>query len=147
MIELKQEFLFDVIGEIQPLLHEDWNEIGDEHLPLNVDFDTYADLEDAGLLRIFTARIKGELVGYFVVIFTPSLHSKGKLLAINDTIFVSKTHRNKMIGPRLFRFAEKCIKEDGHDRLYIVATEKHGIGDNLLRMGYKKIETRYEKVL
>lgn len=147
LVEFRQEFLVTLKDEMIPLLQEDWDEIGDDHLPFDPDFDTYEELESNNLLRIFTARVEGELVGYFVVIYVPSLQSKGKLLAINDTIFVSKAHRNKMIGPRLFRFVEKCVKQDGMDRLYVVITEKNDIGDNLLRMGYNKIETRYEKVL
>ena len=147
MVEIKQEFITQIQDEITPLLQEDWEEIGEDHLPLNPDFESYGDLEANDLLKIFTARIEGKLVGYFVVIYVPSLQSKGKFLAINDTIFVSKAHRRKMIGPRLFRFAEKCVKQDGLDRLYVAITEKNDIGDNLKRMGYNKIESRYEKVL
>lgn len=147
MVEIKQEFITQIQDEITPLLQEDWEEIGEDHLPLNPDFESYGDLEVNDLLRIFTARIEGKLVGYFVVIYVPSLQSKGKFLAINDTIFVSKAYRGKMIGPRLFRFAEKCVKQDGLDRLYVAITEKNDIGDNLKRMGYNKIESRYEKVL
>jgi GNAT superfamily N-acetyltransferase len=143
----QQEFLSTVADEIHPLLQEDWDEIGDDHLPLDPDFEGYEELEARNLLRIFTARVDGTLAGYFVVIYVPSLQSKGQHLAINDTIFISKAYRGKMLGARLFKFAEQCVKEDGFERLYVVVTEKNDIGDNLCRMGYNKIETRYEKVL
>ena len=146
-VKFQQEFLSCVKDDLAPLLQQDWQEIGDNHVPLDPDFDAYSDLEEVGALKIFTARIDGELVGYFAVVIVPSLQSKGKILAINESIFVAKQYRHKLVGPKLFRFVEKCLKDDGYDRLYVVAREKNPIGDSLVKMGYNKIETRYEKVL
>jgi GNAT superfamily N-acetyltransferase len=130
-----------------PLLQQDWEEVGDHTLPLEPDVDAYLNLEDSGIIKTFTARVDNKLVGYFVVICSPSLQSKNAKIATNDVIFVDKAYRKLLVGPRLFKFVERCLKEDGYERLYVATTEKHKIDDGLTRMGYRKIETRFEKVL
>lgn len=146
-VSLQQEFLFNIKEEILPLLQKDWEEVGDPSLPLNPDVEAYLNLESSGVVKTFTARVDNKLVGYFVVICTTSLQSRNVKVASNDVIFVDKAYRNLLIGPRLFRFVEKCLKEDGYSRLYVTTTEKHKIDDGLNRMGYRKIETKFEKVL
>lgn len=146
-LTLQQEFLFNIKDEMLPLLQKDWEEVGDPTLPLDPDIDAYLNLESNGVIKTFTARVGEKLVGYFVVICSPSLQSRKAKVATNDVIFVDKDYRKRLVGPRLFKFVEKCLKEDGYDRLYVATTEKHKIDDGLNRMGYRKIETRFEKVL
>lgn len=148
-ITYQQEFLCSVKDEVWPLLEQDWQEI--EHnkdlLPLDPDWDLYESLESQGLLQVFTARNNGKLIGYFTVVIFPSMHSRGQMLVANDVIYLAKEYRKGFVGLKLFKFVEKCLKEDGHKLLYITTTEQNPIDNMLERMGYKKIETKFEKVL
>ena len=148
-VTYQQEFIASVRDEVWPLLRQDWEEI--EHnkdlLPLDPNWDLYELLESQGNFYIFTARDGSKLVGYFTVIVFPSMHSQKALLACNDVIYLDKDYRRGSVGTRLFKFTEKCLKEDGHKVLYITTTEKHPIDPLLERLGYTKIETIFEKVL
>lgn len=148
-IEYKQEPLYNVEEEIKPLLVKHWEEIAlnQEKIKLNPDWDAYHVLEQCGMLKIFTARDNGVLVGYFVVVVQRSLHYKDHMFANNDVIFLLQEHRVGMTGPNLIKFAEKCLKEDGVS-LLMVNTKCHKPFDKLLEwLGYNKVERVYSKYL
>lgn len=148
-ITYQQEFLYKVVDDVKPLLEQDWQEI--EHnkdlLPLDPDWDAYETLEQQGMLQIYTVRDSGKLVGYFPVVIFPSLHSKGRMLVANDVIYLHKDYRKGSVGTRLFKFVEKCLKEDGYKVLYVTTTEQYPIDPLMKRLGYNKTETKFEKVL
>jgi GNAT superfamily N-acetyltransferase len=149
MITYQQEFLTQVKPDIEPLLRQDWEEIehNKELYKLNPDWDIYQTLEDNNSLRIFTCRYNNKLIGYFVVILTPNIHSKGNLIAVADVIFLDKEYRSGLIGYKLFKFSEACIKEDGIKTLHVTTTEENPIDSLMMKLGYLKVETKFEKVL
>jgi len=145
----QQEFISSVKNDITDLLHKDWSEI--EHRkdirPFNPDWDAYEALEQANMLKIFTVRENDRLVGYHVNIVAPSLHSKGVSQASADVVYLHPDYRKGFTGYKLFKFAEKCLKEDGVNILHLTATEANPIGPLMSKLQYDKIETKYEKVL
>jgi len=149
MITYQQEFLLTVRPELGELIQLDWEEI--EHQKavrkLDVDWDLYETLEDAGTLRIFTVRDEGKLIGYYFAMFVPSLHNKGLVQASSDVIFLHKDYRKGRIGCKLFQFAEQCLKDDGAQVMYITTTKQNPIDALMNKLGYSEIETRFEKVL
>jgi len=149
MITYQQESLVTTKEDARPLLEKHWEEIAlnKDTIKLNPDWDAYADLEDAGVLKIFTARLDGQLIGYFVVFVKEHLHYKDHLFAYNDILFLTKEYRKGFTGAKLMKFAEKCLKEDGVS-VVIVNTKRHKPFDVLLNwLGYKHIENIYSKVL
>ena len=148
-ITYQQEPLCKVVSEINELLSLDWEEVGrfGDLYPLEPDWELYQVIEDNGSLRVFTARDDKILVGYFTVVSSPSLHSKGKLIASNDVIFLHPNYRKGFVGVKLFKFAEKCIKEDGFQQLQVSYTERFDISPILSMLGYTKVETKFEKRL
>ena len=149
MVQYKQEFLNSVKNDIHSLLELDWKEI--EHnktnFPLDPDWDMYHKLEELNILRIFTCRDGDRLVGYFVPHIIPNIHSRGNIIAVAEIIYVLEEYRSGMTGYKLFKFAEKCIKEDGVKILHVTTTEKNPIDPMMKRLGYSKVETKFEKVL
>lgn len=149
MITYQQESLVTVKADIIPLLEKHWEEVAlnKEKIKLNPDWDAYANLEDAGVLKIFTSRKDGKLVGYFVVFVKSHIHYKDHLFCYNDVIFVDEEYRKGFTSTRLIKFAEKCLKADGVE-VMIVNTKRHKPFDSLLVwLGYKHIENLYSKVL
>lgn len=150
MIKYQQESLLTCKSDAIPLLEKHWEEIAlnKDKIKLNPDWDAYANLEDADILKIFTARdADNKLVGYFVVFVKAHIHYKDNLFAYNDILFVDQNYRKGFTGPRLMKFAEKCLKADGVD-VIIVNTKRHKPFDSLLLwLGYKHIENLYSKVL
>jgi len=148
-MEYRQEFLAQVKQDIQNLLIMHYDEIAldKDAIKLNPDWEAYQKAEDEGLLKGFTARQDGELVGYFVVIASRHIHYKDHIFAANDVIFIHPEHRKGFAAMRLIKFAEKCLKEDGVSILTI-NTKCHKPFDVLLdRMMYKHIENVYRKRL
>lgn len=149
MITYRQESLVTTKADIIPLLEKHWEEVAlnKDKIKLNPDWDAYANLEDAGILKIFTARDDRKLVGYFVVFVKSHIHYKDHLFCYNDVIFVDEEYRKGFTSPRLIKFAEKCLKADGVE-VMIVNTKRHKPFDSLLVwLGYKHIENLYSKVL
>jgi len=149
VITYRQESLVTVKADIIPLLEKHWEEVAlnKEKIKLNPDWDAYANLEDASILKIFTARDDRKLVGYFVVFVKSHIHYKDHLFCYNDVIFVDEEYRKGFTSTRLIKFAEKCLKADGVE-VMIVNTKRHKPFDSLLVwLGYKHIENLYSKVL
>ena len=149
MLKYQQEFLHDFKADVGDLLQKDYEEIehNKELRNLDPDWDIYGILEEQGSLMIFTCRDGLKLVGYFVVVTTPDLHSKGSTLAVADVIFLDKEYRSGLTGYKLFKFAEDCVRKDGFKSLHVTTTEMNPIDPLMIRLGYSKIETKYEKVL
>lgn len=145
----QQEFLATVQQDIKPLLEKHWSEIAlnQDKIKLNPDWGAYNQLEQAGKLKIFTARDDGKLVGYFVVIVDRHIHYKDHLFANNDILFVDKEYRKGFTGIKLVKFAEKCLKEDGVSVLTI-NTKVHQPFDKMLTfLKFNKIERIYSKYI
>jgi GNAT superfamily N-acetyltransferase len=148
-LKYQQEFLDTFKKDVGDLLQKDYEEIehNKELRNLDPDWDIYNILETQGSLMIFTCRDDLTLVGYFVVVTPPDLHSKGSVLAVADVIFLDKEYRVGLTGYKLFKFAEDCVRKDGFKTLHVTTTEMNPIDPLMSRLGYSKIETKYEKVL
>jgi len=149
VIKYQQEFLNQVEDDSKYLLELHWNEVAlnKEHIKLNPDWKSYYELEQVGKLRIFTARNKGTLVGYFVVIVNSNLHYKDHLFAANDIIYLHKDYRKGFTGIKLIKFAEECLREDGVSVLAI-NTKVHQPFDVVLeRLDFNMVERVYSKYL
>lgn len=149
MITYQQESLVTAEKDARPLLEKHWEEIAlnKDIIKLNPDWEAYADLEDSGILKIFTARDDDKLVGYFVTFVRSHIHYKDHLFAYNDILFLDEEYRKGFTGAKLIKFAEKCLKEDGVS-VVTINTKRHKPLDVLLSwLGYKHIENIYSKVL
>jgi len=143
------EKLSDVKDEIEPLLHEHWEEIAvnKDKIKLSVDWDSYDTLEKSGDLGLYTARFQGDLVGYLAVISQYNLHYQEHIYAMSDVVFVHEDHRKSKAGYSLFKYAEKDLKERGVS-VFVVNTKTHKPFDGLMEsMEFELIERTYSKYL
>lgn len=149
MITYQQEFLETCRKEAETLIQEHWEEIAlnKDNIKLNPDWESYEALEFSDKLKIFTAREDGQLIGYFVVFVNRHIHYKDHLFAVNDILFLRECKRKGLIGAKLIKFAEVCLKEDGVSVLNI-NTKIHKPFDPLMdRLGFNLIERVYSKYL
>lgn len=148
-MEYQVERFEDVIEEILPLLEAHWREVElyQDKINFNPDFNQYRLMQDMGLLHIVTVRDKGLLVGYFVSVMAPNIHHKDHTFATNDILYVDKDYRGRMLGARMFAFAEKELKKLGVD-VIVIHTKTHMDFKPLLeRLGYSHIEQCYGKYI
>lgn len=145
----QEESYTNIKDDIKPLIKKHWEQIAvnKDKIKLNPDWDEYQRLYFAGILKIYTARDDGELVGYFLVAVAPHLHYKDHLFANNDIIYVKPDKRAGMTGFKLIKFAEMKLIEMGVSVINI-NTKVHAPFDILMdRMGYNLNERLYSKYI
>ena len=145
----QQEFFSDCYDEAKELLNMHYEEIAlnKDFIKLNPSIEQYEDAERLGILKIFTARDEGKIVGYFAVLVTKSLHYQDHLYATNDVIFLHPDHRKGFTASKLIKFSTECLVQDGVSMLFI-NTKIHKPFDLLLqRLGFKHVENVYSKRL
>lgn len=148
-LQFQLESYTQVKREIQPLIEEHYNAIAlhRDVIKLNPDWKQYAKYDSMNALRVYTARSDGELVGYFVVVISKSLHYQDHLFATNDIIYLSPKHRKGTAGIRLIKFAEEQVKAEGIT-LLVINTKAHAPFDAILeRNGFELTERVYSKLL
>jgi len=149
MIKIQLESMTNVKKDIKPLLDEHWElvALNQGAIKLNPDYEEYARLDAAGVLKIFTARDNGVLVGYFVLTVAKSIHYSDHLFAVNDVIFVKPDSRAGATGFKLIKYAEDYCKEAGVS-VMTLNTKVHIPFDKLMvHMGFELIERVYSKFL
>lgn len=116
-------------------------------LPFEVDHETVGELERLGLLVVAAAfKDEEELVGYSIWTISPSLESKGNLVAMQGPWFVYEPYRGA-VGKRLWDCSIGQLKEKGI-RVALPHHWMHGEGPRLgrffERLGAKPLELSYE---
>ena len=83
------EKLNDVRGEIEPLLEAHYLEIcaHPDELTLDVNWGRYRTLEEIGMLRIFTVRDDGKLIGYCATVMAPHPQYQGTVNGGNHAVY------------------------------------------------------------
>jgi len=146
-MQIAYECLANVKDDMKPLLEKHWEMVALNQgtIKLNPDWQEYARLDAAGILRIFTARQDGELVGYCVLIVNRSLHYKDHIFANNDVVFVLPDHRAGATGYKLVKYAEDHCRENGISLLNINTKVHIPFDDLMVGMGFDFIERIYSK--
>ena len=147
MTTYQRESVADVLDEIKPLLARHWDEIATfKDLPLDPKYDAYLKADFAGLVRVYTARREGVLVGYGVF-FIGNMHYQSSKIATQDLLFLAPEHRGSSIGMRLIRFCDDMLESEGVQVIYQHVKAAHDFGPLLERLGYETNEKLYAKRL
>lgn len=97
--------------------------------------ETYRQLERAGMLHAFSARLDDALIG-FITVLAPILPHYGVPVAVSESFFVAKTHRGTGAGLRLLRAAEDKARALGSPGLLVSAPFEGALLKVLPRIGY-----------
>ena len=149
-----QEFTFartsfeEMVGDIKPLISGHWKEIAlfTDEIPLDPDYDRYQSMCDQGSVRLYGARMNGELIGYAIfMIVERHLHYRHRW-ALNDIIFIHPAHRNFGVGSGLCDCFESDLTQDGPIVINIATKTAHPALAMLLRSrGYGDAELSMSK--
>ena len=141
---------FDAVYEEGlPLLEAHYREISQYlDIPLTPDVERYRQLEANGVLRIYTVRADGRLVGYAVFAVSRNPHYTTCLQAAQDILFVDQTFRKGRLGIKLIQFSEEQLRSEGVQVVYHHVKVLHpALGSLLQHMGYEHVEQIYAKRL
>lgn len=152
MTSYQKETLFDVIGEVEPLLqmHHEELALDRDRINLSPRWNRYNAMEDAGLLLVFTARDNGSLIGYAAFFLYPHMHCDYLMVAANDVLFLHPDYRKGSIGLRFIHFCESEIKKQSHDGVLKIAWSAKSdstLQAILPRLDYKTEEIIFTKIL
>jgi GNAT superfamily N-acetyltransferase len=146
----QRESLRDVIDEVRPLLEQHWQEVAHyPDIPLTPNWFLYEQAELFGILRIYTGRDDGQLIGYSVFMVHPGVHYMTSKEADEDLLFVAPDYRNGRFGLQLMQFAERelAVEEVQLVKRRTKVAERLNFGRLLERMGYEPIDVVYGKRL
>jgi GNAT superfamily N-acetyltransferase len=149
-VAYKKELFADFFPACLPLIEKHWSEIAHyQDIPLEVDADRYRALEEAGILRIYTARLDGVvLVGYAVMMVNSDAHHKSSRCAVQDALYVHPDFRKQGIGLKLIRFVETVLLGEGVQAVQQhVHVEHPQLGTILRKRGYEVVDFVYLKRL
>ena len=146
-----------VFRESFPLLRRLYEELGSnrEIAPLDPDWKRYFEYERAGMLRVWTARANGVLVGFANCLVTNSLLCETTLCGYVEHYYILPEWRMGSAGRDILRTVAAALAALGA-RIVQVQTndayepDEHGrsrVGALLRRDGFSPIGTVYEKVI
>lgn len=111
------------------------------HLPpCNPQLRRYFEASEKGHLLTYVVRTDAsEAVGYSNIYLSTDMHN-GDLIAVEDTIYVRKNHRNG-VGRRLSKVILADLKRRGVVRLNVTALTDLRVAKLWKRMGFREIGT------
>ena len=142
VIVFQREAAQDCFAEAIPLLIEHWQEITYiDGLTVKPEFSKYESLERNGILRTYTARLEGKLIGYAVFFLSPHLHFKKHLFAYCDVLYIMPAHRG--FGHRFTRWCNNRLRDDRASVILYNVNKKFDFGSILKRQGFKHTDDVY----
>jgi hypothetical protein len=140
----------ELMDEALPLLQAHWEEVAFyKDVPLDPHLENYKLLNDVGCLKIITARINKELVGYTVFLISQMAHYKTQKIAQQDVFFVRQDKRKTMmgVGITLLNESERVLSELDVDVVQHHVKVYKDFGPMLEKFGYTFVEKIYQKRL
>lgn len=143
----RERYSPELIAEMLPLLEENWvrseSYIGE--LPLDPDFEKYRKLDALDMVKCFTARRGGELVGYVVYFTAFSLHHRTVKSAHGDIVYVKADLGLGRVVFLLLEAAEATMRAEGVQYCGWFVHQDGRARQILERRGYKADELVMEK--
>ena len=141
MIIYAQEKLIDTLGEIIPAAKEASLAIYKSADFVQPRYAVYLMVEHAGNLRLFTARLNGELVGYCAVIVDTSIHKESEILATSSSFYIRKDSSDILRALKFFRYIKQQLKNEGVNEWALTTTTDVDISPLFKRLGAELYET------
>jgi len=113
---------------------------------LDIDFNKYLKLEEAGFHYMVVAFSDKELVGYNSMFASPSPHT-GELTALTDTIFIKKEYRKGGLGSTMIKLAEEEAKTRGCAHIMVTFKNDQPHPEIVKELGFFSYETIYSKYI
>ena len=147
MITYQSEQFDQCIDEIKPLLHAHYEEISEvkDITPMDPDYEKYREMAHMGLIRFWTVRNEGVLIGYFITFIMKHPHYKSVTYGLNDVLYLDPAYRGGMVGYKMFRSALHDLKITcGVQVMHVHMKTKHEFRALLTKLGFRLTEETWE---
>lgn len=144
-ITFQQERFADCLEELKPLHAVHWQETEEDRheLGLDIDYPYYLKVEEMGMLHLVTARDGAQIIAEALFFVQPQRHSKGKLGAGLDSLYLLKEYRRGLIGLGLLRFTRETLMQRGVVSWTLPHKAAHDVGALFRRLGASLTEHVY----
>lgn len=147
-VYIQHEPFVDCWDEMKDLFRGHYEEIAFyKDIALDPDERAYVELARRGMLRIYTVRDAGALVGYVMFLVRPNPHYQGSLNAVQDVLYLKPEYRRGLTGVRLLKLAERRLAAEGVQVVYHHVKATNRVGELLGRLGYELVDQLYAKRL
>lgn len=132
-------------------------------IPLNMNYERLIDLERAGRLMQFTARVKatGELIGSMRIFLGSDIHTQtlyahvpgleklvpGDTFATDDVFYITPVHRGGFLAIKLWKYAEQCGLKAGARALFFDSKLVNKADKLAEYLGYTPYAKKHAKVI
>ena len=138
----------ELIQEFSRLIQLHFNEIAHyPDIPLDPDFNRYSALDHSGVLRVFTIREEGKLLGYSIFVVGPNLHYKSSKQAVQDILYLDPEKRGRLVGYQFIKWCDEQLKVEEVQVVYHHIKANYDFGPMLERIGYELIDKIYGRRL
>jgi GNAT superfamily N-acetyltransferase len=145
---MARQRLGDVYEDLQPLIKDHWSEIAHfKDIPLDPDWESYARLDGAGALRIFTLRDYGALKGYAFFTVAPAAHYRSSLQANADVLYLDPGYRKQGLGRDFIAFCDGELRKDGVQVVSHRCSLSHSFANTLVKLHYEPVEAVFVRRL
>lgn len=125
-----------LIDEALPLVQAHHQEVMPyPDVTVNIDKDKYRAMEQAGCLRCYTVREKGELIGYANFFITDHPHYSHTIQALCDVVYIKPSYRNT--GIQFIRWCDLQLSLEDIQEIHYTVQKRFDYSQLLTRMGYE----------
>lgn len=141
----EEALTYELLDEAVPLTIDHWIEVGRKDVRLTPQYEDYPIWYEKGLLKLFTARVAGALVGYAVFFLRKHQHYGDDVWAIQDLMFLKKECREGLAGYKFVKFCDRALEEAGVSVIHVAVNKDRDYGDLLERIGYRVTEIGFSR--
>ena len=149
MITASVESFTERRDELAALFPAHWEKLAldKDRVPLDPQYDVYAERERRGELLFIALRDAGHMIGYWTAFIAPGLHYGSTLTATLDMWFVAPDHENGVATMILMRAVESEYRRRGVKRSFVGEKNHRPCGRLYRAFGYAPVETHYSKMI
>lgn len=149
MISFQEETFLKAYEDASKLLTSHWEElaVNKDERPLDVDINGYLKAEEANMLKVYTLRDDGNLIGYATFFVRENLHYKTWIVATCDIYYVDPSYRKYGVGFKFFNDIVSELLKMNVRSIYVHDKLSHSHAELFQALGFKAIEQTYEKVI
>lgn len=132
--------------EMKPLWEKHYTETRSENYPkLEPDLAVYHEADERRMLRIYTARQNGCLVGYQVFFISRHPHHRQSIQAEQDILFFTADSRKGLVGYKFIRYCIGELMKEKIDMIHQRISVRNNFGQLFERLGFKLEDLTYSR--
>lgn len=136
----------DVVDEIGNLAAAHCDEVFPIHFDLDIQKDGYVEAAKSGIIRAFTLRRHGRLVGYSIFLVGKHPHF-GIKTATQDAIYILPEYRRGQVGRFFIQSCDISMKEEGIKLVFQHTLIKKDLSKLFKSLGYSEVQKTFMKEL